>query len=223
MALEVRSTTAVTCSHGAHQSNSLASVITMIEHRRFSVCTSQNEPKGKIFFFSLAVVLGLNSSVFHHLIQRLWKIHGDKWPDIGDAIELISRSLTAIVLGALLFYLNLRGDPKNTKQSVAVVTVYPCLGAQLSNEILDHKLTTTTQTGKNRKFLPQDKILDCIVYEVILSHMVKNVIAFRIQKSTNDEEEEDLQLVPAFPGTEMTYQECLYMRQQIRQALGLGK
>ena len=64
-------------------------------------------------------------------------------------------------------------------------------------------------------FLPRDTIGDCIVYEVILSHEVQNVVAFRLKASSGDK------LIPAFPGTDMTYEECFYLRQEIRKSLGM--
>ena len=150
--------------------------------------------------------------------------------------------------------------------TAAVVTIYPSLGVQLSREVgpmRKHQpfTTTTNQTDpssishppksptqqqcvvcqQHLQFLPRDQIIDCIVYEVILSHKVKNVVAFCLQNSpiavlncdnnhsshhnnnNNDtnssNEEQQHRLVPAFPMADLTYQECLFLRGEILRAL----
>jgi GPI-GlcNAc transferase complex, PIG-H component len=197
----------------------------MGEHRRFCVCIpSKNDPKVKIFLFSLLLLGCLNSSFTHEICRRLWRDHvNSPRLDSNQVVENVSRSISAVVLGGLLLYSLFGKSPKTASEPIAVVSVYPGLGVQLSHEVCDDKFTTTPQPGKNRLFIPRDKIVDCIVYEVILSHKVTNVLAFRVLTSlfSSETNEKDLKLVPAFPGTEMTYQECFYMRKQILQVLGL--
>jgi len=139
--------------------------------------------------------------------------------------------------------------------TVAVVTIYPSLGAQLSTEVGPMRkqqpfAATTNQTDpssishppksppqqqwvvcqQHLQFLPRDQIVDCIVYEVILSHKVKNVVAFCLQNApiavlncdnnhSSSNEEQQHRLAPAFPMADLTYQECLFLRGEILGAL----
>ena len=159
--------------------------------------------------------------------------------DVSNHSVMITAAAGLLAVGLLLFLWTAgisSHSTTTTTTKLAVVTLYPALGVQLSTE------QQTTMVGKQDTdndnnatitgighplFLPRDQILDCVVYEVILSHKVVTVVAFRIIKpttttaeSSTDDTPQNHQLVPAFPGTEMTFQECLFMRRQILQTLG---
>ena len=146
------------------------------------------------------------------------------------AMGLIGTGILATVLGFVLLF-----PAKNSgTETVSVVSIYPTIGIELRTELLRRSpegLSQTTKKVLNVKFIPRDQIFDCIVYEVILVHKVINLVAFRIHKADNSVKDDKhieeivnnkaLQLVPAFPGAEMTYKECLHMRSEIIHELGI--
>ena len=180
----------------------------MSPRRRLLVSQSkQNDGKGKTFLVGICLAVGLQSpTVRHNLRWWMSSLLGSVWLPPGD-MEVLTTTATAILLGWMLFWLD---SKKSQNDSVAAVTIYPLLGVQLSQGIMASTLQESGQL-----FLPRDTIADCIVYEVILSHKVLNVVAFRLKATSGDK------LIPAFPGTDMTYEECFYMRQEIRKSLGM--
>ena len=151
-----------------------------------------------------------------------------------DTHNLIMGATGVLCLALLWWKVSSHHATQTTK--LAVVTLYPALGVQLSTEqqtlTLEKQDIPSINNNATRTimgtpiFLPREFIVDCLVYEVILSHKVVTVVAFSILNlppGTGDNDDTpQQQLVPAFPGTEMTYQECLYMRRQIVQTLGDG-
>jgi hypothetical protein len=97
-------------------------------------------------------------------------------------------------------------------------------------------------------FLPRSEIVDCVVQEVIWSYKVTNVLFFRVvvvvnvattRRTANEnkinnnnnnnraavarqqQQQTTLRLVEVFPGVELLYMECLMLRAEILQALGI--
>jgi len=91
-------------------------------------------------------------------------------------------------------------------------------------------------TGCKKKSAPWDQIINCIVCQGVLSHKVKKLVAFCLQNlpiaflncdnnhssnhNSSSNEEEQHRLVPAFHISDLTYQECLFLRGEILRALG---
>mmetsp|Transcript_14461 Transcript_14461/g.21306 ORF Transcript_14461/g.21306 Transcript_14461/m.21306 type:complete len:193 (-) Transcript_14461:847-1425(-) len=83
--------------------------------------------------------------------------------------------------------------------------------------------------------IPKKSILDVVVEEIILSHKVVSVLIFRLQKCTDGDNldglttpdsiqkllaEDKVQLQVAFPGVELSYQQCLDLRFEMMKSLG---
>lgn len=202
---------------------------------RFTV--SKSDHNGSLADSLLIVVCGVllaagvDSAYCRHYLLQLWHTQFKPEESHGAQVEIFTKSATALVLGGILLWFSSR-KKATADESLAVVTVYPSMGVQLS------EISSTVSKESNGKakrstglFLPRDKIVDCIVYEVILSHKVKNEVAFRIQQPAEETKEgsqstiqdQDLRLISAFPNTEMTYEECLYMRRHMLGALGLAE
>ena len=222
----------------------------MLSRRRLAVCISSDDGRGGVSTnrFLLVVVLVLAASLWnseavidlaqstslHQALAWIWMkcVDPESIPD--NLVTIAVQTLIGLVLGTFLLS-SLLGSTTSTSK-LAVATIYPALGVQLSTEL--HTVTNKDkeeiqETSKNYKilgnpvFLPRDQIVDCIVYEVILSHKVVTVVAFRIQSETGKDNnlestgmDSEVRLIPAFPGTEMTYRECLSMRREILQTLG---
>lgn len=201
--------------------------------RRFTV--SKSDQNGSLANSLLVVacgillVAGLDSAYCRHYLLLLWHTQFKPKESHVAEVEIFTKSATALVLGGILLWFN-SSKESSSDESLAVVTVYPSMGVQLSEASFTEAKESDGKTkGSMGMFLPREKIVDCIVYEVILSHKVKNEVAFRIaqaaeeaslERSQGTTQDHDLRLIPAFPETEMTYQECLYMRRHILQALG---
>jgi len=79
-------------------------------------------------------------------------------------------------------------------------------------------------------YLPRESVLDCVVSEVLFAHKVSSVVVFRVvahkntkgpRAASQSEEttESNVYLVPAFPGVDMTYDECVTMKNKINECL----
>jgi hypothetical protein len=123
--------------------------------------------------------------------------------------------ITALIL--LMIFLMVARRTKETDTRVAVVDIYP-IGVQLVMTTTTASGPTLTATGKEPLFLPRDEIVDCIVNEHILAHRVESVVLLRVRRRRSDHSS-PIQLVQAFPGTEMTYVECLAARSEIMKNL----
>lgn len=155
-----------------------------------------------------------------------------------------SLALIAAAVSALLVVVGIRlglwetiksdvSEDGGSSKGVAVF-MYP-LGVQLAtvsfNKVVPNAVATAIpSTTTPRLFLPRDQILDCIVTEVIWAHRVQSTVVFRVRRSSQCDTplqlaktnvmaktaaKEQIQLVSAFPGAEMTYVECLTARLQI--------
>ncbi|KAL7567726.1 hypothetical protein ACA910_012060 [Epithemia clementina (nom. ined.)] len=60
-------------------------------------------------------------------------------------------------------------------------------------------------------FVPRDEILDCVVNEQLLAHRVRNCLLLRLKNRRR--------LVEPFPTLDLTYMECLKVRNEIMQGL----
>lgn len=142
-------------------------------------------------------------------------------------------AIITLLFLVILFVTTFRRKKPDATSQVAV-TVYP-MGVQLARLESDRPV-------KPPLFIPRDIILDVIVNEMILAHKVVSVVLFRVwkrdettQQATTSKQERSeppgcissllkegrIHLVPAFPGVEMSYRECLMMRREISVSLGL--
>jgi hypothetical protein len=134
----------------------------------------------------------------------------DRW--IPPTIALV------LVLLAAIFYWK---ACSNISGRGAAVSIYP-LGVQLSTVCRGIDPTVADLTRCRilpRVFIPRDRIVDCIVTEVIWSHKVQSMVVFRVSNRAPSSDDNAMQLVCAFPGVEMTYLECLHYRRQINSCL----
>jgi len=99
-----------------------------------------------------------------------------------------------------------------TQSLESTLTLYP-VGVQTSSGTL----------------IPRQDIVDVVVHEIVLSYKVFSVVLLRVSASpiTVDRTIYDLlsqnkvQLIRAFPGVELSYLDCIEMRNKISRALGL--
>lgn len=133
------------------------------------------------------------------------------------------------ILACLLIFVLLvcfRRKRSDAASEIVIVTVFPA-GVQLSRV-----KASSNRPVRPPLFLPRDVILDVIVNEVILAHRVVSVVLFRIWKRDGTSRKDTpsiatllkegrIQLVPAFPGVEMSFRECHMMRRELSAALGL--
>ena len=111
--------------------------------------------------------------------------------------------LLAVTAAACLWaWLRTPGAPREAR-----VTVYP-LGVQLDDGPAHRRRRPPT-------FLLREDIRDCVVAEHVMAHRVENVLLFRVRSA-----EGDLRLVPAFPGMDLDYRDCLRIRNDLQTALG---
>jgi hypothetical protein len=82
----------------------------------------------------------------------------------------------------------------------------------------------------SKDVIPRQDIIDVVVHEIVLSYRVFSVVILRVSTSSTITTEQTiydllsqnkLRLVPAFPGVELSYRDCLKMRYEISKALGL--
>jgi hypothetical protein len=143
--------------------------------------------------------------------------------------------VTVLLLAfAIAFLLAARSSADKDSPSLEVsVTVLP-LGVQLVTKKKGVPVSTPT-------YLAREEILDVIVNEIIFAHKVVSIVVFRLLKDqgaapenymTNKKDkakhsmalllkEGRVQLIPAFPGVEMSYTDCMSMRRDISKSLGL--
>lgn len=78
---------------------------------------------------------------------------------------------------------------------------------------LEYALEPVFQTVKyqSRQVVPRGEIVDCVVTEIILVHKVENAVILRRQKTKP--------AIDVFPWTNLTYSECLHIRDEINYAL----
>jgi hypothetical protein len=226
----------------------------MKRHRRFMVCVSDpvvNEPLALLPLMAAIMVVGVavlvtnegsTSSWLHQAISTITAeilLHSHSHSSVNNNNNTMTSfwmiQAIGIILVAVFFHRiqSKKTAAAATTTTAAVLTIYPCLGVQLSTETFHNKDNPTRRPKiiSNRRFLPRDQIVDCLVYELVLSHKVQTVLAIRIHTGDNHDDDDDskqsstsqkdLTLIPVFPGTEMTYNECLYMRREIMNALEL--
>jgi hypothetical protein len=128
--------------------------------------------------------------------------------DISPWMVVISASLILILLHLFTSF----PGRKQTKQST--LTVY------------EHGV----HVSASNDVIPQQDIIDVVVHEIVLSYRVLSVVLLRVSRSSSITEgqtiydllsQNKVRLVPAFPGVELSYRDCLKMRDEISKALGL--
>jgi hypothetical protein len=117
----------------------------------------------------------------------------------------LTQDLWWIFLGAGIALWILATGPYHSEKVLKIV-VYP-MGVQL--------MTYTNGQGVSSKLLPLEAVQDCIVQEQVLAHKVTSHVVFRLQKSGDS----NVQLVPAFPGAELSFVKCLQLKTQVQSAL----
>lgn len=201
---------------------------------RLEVCVSESKNGSRPSFFLLLMQLGTTVAVFSWIFRVYYGLAitevvneaAENNPDL--FIGVGTATIVAVLLGAVMLKLQ---PVAKMKMTMAVVTIYPALGVQLSIEIADGTKENHHREVVNRQFIPRDQIKDCIVYEVILSHKVISQVAFRIyQQGVSDDGykmdhkvQHSLKLIPAFLKAELTYEECLFMRREIMAKLHLNQ
>lgn len=95
--------------------------------------------------------------------------------------------------------------PKKTAAKYFEVKMYPSfiqlLGRDENNMILGQPT-----------LIPIDEIIDCVVIESIRAYKVINTLVFRLQQHDG---EKSIRLLELFPGSDLTYHECLSLRREI--------
>jgi hypothetical protein len=108
-----------------------------------------------------------------------------------------------------------------------IVSIYP-IGIQIECVVRsslsrktddEHRVTHRTRRRKPI-FVPRETVIDCVVSEVVHSHKVGSKVLFRVGVGPKFHQSDVyVHLVDAFPGVEMTYEECLAMRAEINRYL----
>lgn len=169
--------------------------------KRFSVRSENDEKTNKspLLRHTLVITVPVVASC---LLSAQWFLGFDFFPPIALAGAIASLPILSIV----------SHQREQDDDKVVEVAMYP-LGIQLTTMI-------GTRTIGIPIFLPRGEIFDCVVSEVILAHKVVSIVLFRLQDSSSGMIEKNstvspFRLVEAFPGVEMRYEECLYMRNEI--------
>jgi len=145
-------------------------------------------------------------------------------PDNSNMAFLFSIAACILVFYAVRFFVWVvtsmfsSGNAEH-KKGVAVM-LYP-IGVQLTTVYFlngDQGEAAEQIVQENACFIPRDQIIDSVVTEVVLAHKVRSVIVFRLRhshRSDNPNQHAAIQLREAFPGVDLTYNECLAIRSQI--------
>jgi hypothetical protein len=104
-----------------------------------------------------------------------------------------------------------------------VVSIFP-IGIQIECVVRSSLSRKTDDEHRTRRrkpiFVPRETVIDCVVSEVVHSHKVGSKVLFRIGVGPKFHQSDVyVHLVEAFPGVEMTYEECLAMRAEINRYL----
>lgn len=94
---------------------------------------------------------------------------------------------------------------QNIDLSVTITDEYAHISRRPANGTLMGTPTT----------LKKGDIVDCVVSELVLPHKVASVVVFRLRPGGGD----SMRLVEAFPGAELTYVECLVLRNEIMKSI----
>jgi len=196
----------------------------MVLCRRLAVRTSSGNHRGS------AVIVLLLAFIVMIIIHRY---STSLYNDFSDETKYISMVFATAIFG-LALWKNLFSSwtQDSTSTQLSVLTIFPALGVQISIEEEGNTINSSSSSSSSNKqlgnptFLPRDQIVDCLVYEVILSYKVVTVVAFSVQDPNVGSpclpDSLPTKLIPVFPNTEMTYQECVYMRREILQTLLVG-
>jgi GPI-GlcNAc transferase complex, PIG-H component len=165
-----------------------------------------------------AIVVGFGASRCSSVVDETVLLRADHWTWIPLTMALV---LVLVATAAVLYWMAC----SSTSRRGAAVSIYP-LGVQLSTVCTPTKgMDATVDSNEHyyrmtpRMFIPRDRIVDCIVTEVIWAHKVQSLVVFRVSNQSQRSDDTAVQLVSAFPGIEMTYIECLQYRRQINSCL----
>jgi hypothetical protein len=128
-------------------------------------------------------------------------------------------STSIALVGAMVWFL--KGDDSAVHESV--VAVYP-LGIQIGNRVVLPRTQSLKELIGATIFIPMEALIDCVVTEVVLSHKVISTLQFRVLCQPSGSalrfgSTTPMKLIPAFPGVELSYSECLTMRAEIHKCL----
>lgn len=79
------------------------------------------------------------------------------------------------------------------------------IGLQLEDVRLGPDNNATIRSTRPRLFIPHSSIRDCVVVEVVLAHRVRDTVVLRRKNA-------QMPQVELFPRVDLTYQECLQLR-----------
>jgi hypothetical protein len=115
----------------------------------------------------------------------------------------------AWIIGGIAIGLVIFETTKAIPEREVSVTIYP-LGLQL-----------VSSTG-NTQFVPRGCIQDCIVLEHVQAFQVTSHVVLRVfsQKQQQQQQPEDLQIIQAFPGAQLSFSQCLALKAELEQAMG---
>lgn len=76
-----------------------------------------------------------------------------------------------------------------------------------------------------QRYIPTSQVIDCVVVEVIFATEIRNAVVLRLWKRKPEETlvPDNLELVELFPDVDLTYLECLKLRDRICRALASTK
>ena len=113
----------------------------------------------------------------------------------------------AWLIGGLVIGLVIFETAKSIPEREVSVTIYP-LGIQL-----------VSPTGKTQ-FIPRGSIQDCIVLEHVQAFQVTSHVVLRVSFQKLQQQQEDLQIIQAFPGAQLSFSQCLALKTELERAMG---
>jgi hypothetical protein len=110
----------------------------------------------------------------------------------------------AWIIGGMAIALVLFETTGSIPERDVSATIYP-LGIQL------------VSSGKTQ-FFPRGCLQDCIVLEHVQAFQVTSHVVLRV--SSKKQQQEDLQIIQAFPGAQLPFSQCLALKAELERAMG---
>jgi hypothetical protein len=110
----------------------------------------------------------------------------------------------AWVIGGMAIALVIFETTSSIPEREVSATIYP-LGMQL-----------VSASGKTQ-FFPRACLQDCIVLEHVQAFQVTSHVVLRVSSS---QKQDDLQIVQAFPGVQLSFSQCLALKAELERAMG---
>ena len=134
-----------------------------------------------------------------------WTLDSFEWP--GELKWSALLTILIVFLSIVVMLGNQQVDDESPARQV-VLSVYP-IGIQLDSN----------NSSGIPTFVPREDVVDCVVTEIIRAHCVFSTLVIRVRQQPANDDNDSIRLIPAFPGVEMTYKECLTMRHEINKYL----